>query len=64
MDVDWAGRPLLSHAGSNGKNLAHILVDPAQDFGMVLVTNVASPDADQAFSELKEALYRKFATGK
>jgi CubicO group peptidase (beta-lactamase class C family) len=64
IDYDWASRPLLYHGGSNGKNLAHILLDPAQDFGMVLVTNVASRDADRAFSELEEALYRRFATGK
>lgn len=64
IDYDWASRPLLYHGGSNGKNLAHILLDPAQNFGMVLVTNVASRDADRAFSELEEALYRRFATGR
>ena len=61
---DWANRPLLTHNGSNEKNLALILLDPGADFGMVLLTNTVSQEANQAFNLLEEALYRRFAGGK
>lgn len=64
VDYDRASRPLLYHGGSNNKNLAHILLDPLADFGMVLLANTGSQDANLAFNLLEEALYRRFAGGK
>ena len=64
VSLDWSNEPFLYHGGSNAKNLAHILLQPKRDFGMVLMTNVSSKKADQAFLMLEEALYRKFAASK
>lgn len=61
LDVDWAPVPLLYHGGSNGKNLAHIWVEPGRDFAMVVVTNISNKLANEALYALAPALYKKFA---
>ncbi len=61
LSFPWAPEPLLFHGGSNGKNLAHIYVQPSRDYGMVLATNVTGPKADQALFALAETLYRRYA---
>jgi CubicO group peptidase (beta-lactamase class C family) len=61
LAVDWAPHPLKYHGGSNGKNLAHIWLDPQRDFAMVLVTNIGGEQADRAFRALAPELYKKFA---
>lgn len=58
--VDWAPHPLLQHGGSNTKNLAHIWVDPKDDFAMVMLTNIGGTKADEAFIALAPDLYRRF----
>lgn len=60
----WAPRPLLTHNGSNGINLATILVDTQADLGIVVVTNFPEQKADAAARDAVEALYREFATGR
>jgi CubicO group peptidase (beta-lactamase class C family) len=57
----WAPEPFLFHGGSNQKNLAYILLQPRHDFGMVLMTNISGPKADQALQGLAEELYRSYA---
>ena len=37
-------------------NLASIMLQPARDLGMVMMTNVAGPTADQALRALAEEL--------
>ena len=59
--VEWASKPLVHHAGSNGKNIAQIWLDPDRDFAMVMMTNVSGPKADEAFRALAPDLYRRFA---
>jgi CubicO group peptidase (beta-lactamase class C family) len=61
LTVDWAPKPLLYHGGSNGKNLAHIWLDPKSDFAMVLVTNIGGEKADETLLALAPMLYAKFA---
>jgi CubicO group peptidase (beta-lactamase class C family) len=61
VTVDWAPAPLLYHGGSNGKNLAHIWVDPERDFAIVIVTNISTPRANDAFLALASVLYTTFA---
>lgn len=61
LDVEWAPVPLLYHGGSNGKNLAHIWVEPGRDFAMVVVTNISNKRANEAFFALAPELYKKFA---
>lgn len=60
VKFDWATRPLLTHNGSNGMNLAVILVDVEQDLGVVVVTNFPEGKAVAAADEVIERLYREF----
>ncbi|MGH7291447.1 MAG: serine hydrolase domain-containing protein, partial [Myxococcota bacterium] len=57
LEVDWAPAPLLFHGGSNGKNLAHIWVEPSRDLAIVLMTNISNPQADEGLRALAAALY-------
>ncbi|WP_431282164.1 serine hydrolase domain-containing protein [Humitalea sp. 24SJ18S-53] len=50
----------LEHAGSNNLNRAVIFVQPAQDFAMVMTTNVAGARAEAALAALSDALYARF----
>ena len=61
VQVEWATKPLVHHAGSNGKDIAQIWLDPDRDFAMVMVTNVSGPKADEAFRALAPELYKRFA---
>jgi CubicO group peptidase (beta-lactamase class C family) len=61
VKFDWSATPLLTHNGSNGMNLAVILVDVAQDLAVVVVTNFPEQKAVEAARELIERLYREFA---
>lgn len=58
IEFDWADRPLLVHNGSNGMNLAKILVDTEADLGIVALTNRAGQPAETALSAVVEHLYR------
>jgi CubicO group peptidase (beta-lactamase class C family) len=60
VEVAWAPEPLLTHNGSNGMNLAAIWLEPSRDAAMVLLTNIASPQADAGFLALAEQLYRGY----
>lgn len=61
VDVDWAPRPLVYHGGSNGMNLAHIWLDPDQDFAMVVVTNISNAKANEALFTIAKDLYTQYA---
>ncbi len=60
LTVDWAPYPLLYHGGSNSMNLAHIWLDTKSDTAIVMTTNISTPEANQAFSELAKELYTNF----
>ncbi|MCX6349100.1 MAG: serine hydrolase [Candidatus Aureabacteria bacterium] len=60
LPVDWAPYPLIYHGGSNDMNLAHIWIDPKQDFAMVIVTNISGQKAHDALMALAGELYAKF----
>jgi CubicO group peptidase (beta-lactamase class C family) len=60
VQIDWSPSPLLSHAGSNTMNLAHIWLDPKHDFGMVIASNIGGGKADAAFRVLARELYEKY----
>ncbi len=59
-EYPWAKGRFLTHAGSNGMNLAHIILDPENDFGMVLMTNIGGKKADEALRGLAEELYGRY----
>lgn len=44
---DWAGGPVLTHAGSNTLNLAVTWLAPRKDLGVLAVTNRADGKADE-----------------
>jgi CubicO group peptidase (beta-lactamase class C family) len=52
----WASGPWLMHAGSNTMNLAQFWVDPRRDVAVVLLTNTAGPQAEQALRTLAPLL--------
>jgi CubicO group peptidase (beta-lactamase class C family) len=59
--LPYSPQPFLTHAGSNGMNLATIMLQPDNDFGMVLATNVGGAQADEGLKALAEQLYKRFA---
>ncbi|QIB33714.1 serine hydrolase domain-containing protein [Ancylobacter pratisalsi] len=61
VEFDWAGKPLLTHNGSNSMNLARILIDPEQDFTIVVTTNYSGAAADAATGRVMERLYVNYA---
>lgn len=60
LAVDWAPEPLLYHGGSNGKNLAHIWVEPSRDFAIVSMTNISGPRADEGLRAVAAELYARY----
>lgn len=56
----WSDRPLLAHNGSNGMNLAKILVDTERDLAVVVVTNIGGAAADAGASAVQQALYERY----
>jgi CubicO group peptidase (beta-lactamase class C family) len=62
MTFPWAPSPLISHNGSNGMNLALILLDTKRDLAIVILTNMGGEKADEALKELSRDLYVNHAT--
>jgi len=58
---EWTQKPLLSHGGSNGMNLAHIWIDTQKDYTMVLITNIGGKKADEALRAIAKELYQRYA---
>ncbi|WP_040400644.1 serine hydrolase domain-containing protein [Amorphus coralli] len=60
--VDFPGSdgPILVHNGSNGMNIAKILVDRSKDLGIVVATNFPTRDADRAAGYILEKLYSSY----
>ena len=60
LKLDWTPSPVLQHNGSNTMNFARILVDPNQDLGVVVMTNVGPARSEQSTKDVLEMLYRRF----
>ncbi|HEY6433218.1 MAG TPA: serine hydrolase domain-containing protein [Acetobacteraceae bacterium] len=58
--LPYVSEPVLMHAGSNTMNFASILVQPSQDFAVVMMTNVGGAKAEAAIGQLTEELYRQY----
>ena len=56
----WADRELVTHNGSNGMNLAKILIDTEKDVAVVVAVNVGGRDADLAAGKAMGLLYTRF----
>jgi len=61
ITVPWAPDPVLAHDGSNGLNLARIMIDRKRDFALVITANMAGPKAVEAFNVIRRELYEKYA---
>ncbi|AML50470.1 serine hydrolase domain-containing protein [Falsihalocynthiibacter arcticus] len=59
---DWAGKPLLTHNGSNSMNFAQIVIDPELDLGVVVLTNFSGPAASAAVGVVMQKLYVEYVT--
>jgi CubicO group peptidase (beta-lactamase class C family) len=57
---DWTATPVLTHNGSNGLNLAKVLVDASSDLAVAVTTNFPEGKADAAVGEVMESLYKRF----
>ncbi len=57
----WTRGRVLTHNGSNGMNLAKVLVDTDNDVAVALLTNFPGDPADDAVNAAMEALYRHYA---
>jgi hypothetical protein len=42
-------------------NLAYIVLQPRQEHGLVTMTNISGPKANDALMAITELLYRRFA---
>jgi Beta-lactamase len=59
--LPFAPEPLVFHGGSNNKNLAYIVLQPQQELGVVTMTNISGPKADEALMAITELLYKRFS---
>lgn len=57
VEFEWAGKPLLTHNGSNSMNLAKIIVDTDSDLAVVVTTNFPGGRANAAAGEVLKYLY-------
>jgi CubicO group peptidase (beta-lactamase class C family) len=58
--LPYSTEPFVTHAGSNGMNLATVAMQPTHDFAMVIATNVGGTKADAALRALTQVLYERF----
>jgi len=56
----WADKELVTHNGSNGMNLAKILVDVENDLAVVVAVNIGGRKADLAAGKVMGLLYTRF----
>jgi CubicO group peptidase (beta-lactamase class C family) len=60
VSLPFSTEPFVFHGGSNNMNLAYILLQPTKQAGLVLMTNVGGPKANEALMALAAVLYDKF----
>jgi len=60
ISLPFSPEPFLFHGGSNGMNVAYIMLQPKYDFAMVLMTNVGGIKADGGLRTLAAAVYNGF----
>jgi CubicO group peptidase (beta-lactamase class C family) len=60
VSLPFAPEPLVFHGGSNNMNLAYIVLQPKQELGVVTMTNISGPKANDALMAITELLYKRF----
>jgi CubicO group peptidase (beta-lactamase class C family) len=63
LGLPYARGEVITHTGSNGMNLAMVMLQPERDFALVAATNRAGQPADEALKAVVELLFRQFASG-
>jgi CubicO group peptidase (beta-lactamase class C family) len=61
VSLPFAPEPLVFHGGSNNMNLAYIVLQPKQELGLVTMTNISGPKANEALMAITELLYKRFS---
>jgi CubicO group peptidase (beta-lactamase class C family) len=61
VSLPFAPEPLVFHGGSNNMNLAYIVLQPKQELGLVTMTNISGPKANEALMAITEILYKRFS---
>jgi len=61
VSLPFAPEPLVFHGGSNNMNLAYIVLQPKQELGLVMMTNISGPKANEALMAITELLYKRFS---
>ena len=59
--LPFARDPFVFHGGSNNLNLAYILLQPRDSFGLVLAANIGGPRTNDALMAIAAELYGRFA---
>ena len=57
LKVAWSPNPLVFHGGSNTMNKAHIWLDTERDVVVVVLTNIATDNAEDVMMQLAGQLY-------
>jgi CubicO group peptidase (beta-lactamase class C family) len=60
VTLPFSPEPFVFHGGSNNMNLAYILLQPKKRLGLVAMTNISGPKANDALMAIAEALYKRF----
>ena len=60
VSLPFSPEPFVFHGGSNNMNLAYILLQPNKQLGLVFMTNISGPKANDALMAIAEALYKRF----
>jgi len=61
VSLPFAPEPLVFHGGSNNMNLAYIVLQPKQELGLVMMTNISGTKANEALMAITELLYKRFS---
>ena len=61
VSLPFAPEPLVFHGGSNNMNLAYIVLQPKRELGLVTMTNISGPKANDALMAITELLYKRFS---
>ena len=59
VSLPFAPEPLVFHGGSNNMNLAYIVLQPKQEFGLMTMTNISGPKANEALMAITELLFKR-----
>jgi len=60
VSLPFAAEPLIFHGGSNNMKPRLHRLQPKQELGLVTMTNISGPKANDALMALTELLYKRF----